>query len=191
MTAVFQSPSAPKPIAVRHQPLNADTWQLGEAVKILERIGEGPKPPSSSNARSPASIRAAVRSDSRRAPSGPQLRRDHVLAVVFVDELRRSSLRDTADGRRQVTNAIAVDRGAERDLGGDLVALGHGDLAHVVAEARNAHLLRFTPGGGSTAQAPMSSVHRRVLPVADYRLARACRMRVAMSRTRGRHGPIG
>src|SRR3712207_7801238 len=43
---------------------------------------------------------------------------------------------DGVDHGDQVVDAPGVHRHAEADLGLDLVALGHRDVAHVVAEAR-------------------------------------------------------
>ena len=39
--AVFQSPSPPKAIAIRHKPLRGDAGELAHAVQIFEVVGEG------------------------------------------------------------------------------------------------------------------------------------------------------
>ena len=46
-----------------------------------------------------------------------------------------SRVGDRVDGGDQVVDAVGVDRDAEAQLRLDLVALGHRDVAHVVAEA--------------------------------------------------------
>jgi hypothetical protein len=67
----------------------------------------------------------------------------------------------------QVAHAEAVDRIAELDLGLDLVALGHGHLAHVVAEAGDLQTARFVPSEGGACPDRQLLAHIRLLPVAD------------------------
>ena len=80
----------------------------------------------------------------------------------------------------EIAHAVAVDRVAEANLGLDFVAFGHGDLAHVVAEAgdleRVAHRARRQPRGP---RRPSSLCTSLVLPVADDHL-RASRSRLQM-----------
>ena len=71
----------------------------------------------------------------------------------------------------QVADAVAVDREAESRLRLDLVAVGDGDLAHVVAEPRDAEPVRLVPAGGGACPRSRGARPRRVLPVADDRLA--------------------
>ena len=68
--------------------------------------------------------------------AGAQLGRD-VVARRRTPSTRASTSRvgDRVDDRDQVVDAVGVDRDAEAQLGLDLVALGDGDVAHVVAEA--------------------------------------------------------
>ena len=71
----------------------------------------------------------------------------------------------------EVAEAVAVDGDAEAYLGLDLVALGDGDLAHVVAETRDLHAPHVVPCGGGAHPDAEPLADRRFLPVPDHHLA--------------------
>ena len=92
---------------------------------------------------------------------------------VFVAEPVDLGVGDLVLERHQVAEPVAVDRHAEANLGLDLVALGDGDLAHVVAEPRDLHVLRVVPGGGGAHPHAKLRVDRRLAPVPDDHFAAA------------------
>ena len=65
----------------------------------------------------------------------------------------------------------AVDGHAEPDLGLDLVALGVGNVTHVVAEAGHAQVLRLVPSAGRPSPGADPGGDPWILPVADDGLA--------------------
>ena len=71
----------------------------------------------------------------------------------------------------EIAHAVAVDGKAEPHFGRDLVALGDGDLAHVVAEAGELRALQIVPGPGGAHPGAQPILHLGVLPVADHDLA--------------------
>ena len=60
-----------------------------------------------------------------------------------------SSSGDRVDDRHEVVHAVGVHRDPEAQLGLDLVALGDGDVAHVVAEPGEPELAQLVPAEGS------------------------------------------
>ena len=80
------------------------------------------------------------------------------------------TIRGLVDGFDQVAHAVAVDRIAELDLRRDLVALGHRDLAHVVAEAAEFRALPVVPGRRRAGPGADARLHGGVLPIADDHL---------------------
>src|SRR5581483_12247847 len=60
---------------------------------------------------------------------------DGVELLVFGAELRDGGIADVVHRLHEVADAVVVDGETELRLGGNFVALGHGDVAHVVAEA--------------------------------------------------------
>ncbi len=85
--------------AVRHQPLRSLPEAGGQAVEILERVGDAPNPPVLRKPRSPASILAASRSDARRSPSGPSEGARSYASSVNRDELVDIRLSNTAESQ--------------------------------------------------------------------------------------------
>jgi hypothetical protein len=71
----------------------------------------------------------------------------------------------------QVAHAISVYAISQLSLGGNLVAFGYGDIAHVVAEARYFEMLRFVPADRSAG--PCGNLGNRILilPEADRNFA--------------------
>ncbi len=76
---------------------------------------------------------------------GPQLGRELVGLLVLVEQRLDLRSADRRDHVGQIADAVAVDREAEPDLRLDLVAFGDGDVAHVVAEARDPERLGLVP----------------------------------------------
>ena len=74
--------------------------------------------------------------------------RHGVEVEILLDELFGFLVGDGVDELQDVRHGIAVAGVAELDLGGDLVAFGHGHFAHVVADAGDLHGLGIGPCGG-------------------------------------------
>ncbi len=108
-------------------------------------------------------MRAASTSESRRAPPGRSSAASVVLLLVRRDERVDRVRRDRLRRLDQIADAVAVDREAELDLRLDLVAVGHGDVAHVVAEPGDMQRVRLVP----TARSPRPGAD----PLADRRVA--------------------
>ena len=64
----------------------------------------------------------------------PQLARHLVGVVVLLDQVVHLRLGHGLDDGDEVVDSVGVDRHAEAQFRLDLVAVGHGDVAHVVAE---------------------------------------------------------
>ena len=146
--------------------------QLLKAAEILERVGEGTEPAvrqegpqpdfdprSLAQFASPRRRRAGAR-----APGRTRRRRPSTRSSTASSGAARTASDRSAD-------RIAVDRDAETDLRLDLVALGVGDVAHVVAEAGDSQVVGLAPrtGGPRPRADPVRDV--RILPVSDDRLA--------------------
>ena len=105
-------------------------------------------PPASRTPRKPASMRAASRSDSRCSPPALSVGSELIGVFVLGDQPVDARVVHVADRRRQLADAVPVDRDAEANLRLDLVAVRARDLAHVVAEAGDAQRLRLMPAAG-------------------------------------------
>ena len=176
-------PLGAEAVAVAHQPLDGQTGQLREAVKILERVGEGREP--------------AVREEAAQAEldPGPVAQRI-VRAVAAGTELmrRRRTRRGTPRSARRPRRRsrltrrptrsptpIAVDAEAEPALSLDLVALGDRDLAHVVAEARDPAGLPVAPRARRSGPARRSRSWTRASLQWPTTTLRSSRIRAAMN----------
>ena len=118
------------------------------------------KPPSSRNGAGQARCgprRAAIGAARRSCRSGSAT----AYCVVVLGRTARRPRRRSAASTccDQVAQAVAVHRVAEANLGVDLVALGDGHLAHVVADAGDLGRLRVVPRGGGAAPVANSSLH--------------------------------
>src|ERR1700691_6236443 len=97
--------------------------------------------------------------------------RDRIAFSVFIDEDRNLGGGDLADARDEVADGVRVDAIAELSFGGNLVAIGDGDLAHVVAEAGNFKVLRLVPAGGGAGPCADLGYGLGIFPEADNDLA--------------------
>ena len=112
-----------------------------------------------------------------------QLRRD----LCSAPRIRRPASRlapsvTASTAADEVAHAVAVGREAELHLRRDLVAFGHGDLAHVVAEAAELRALPVVPGARGAHPGADAVLHLRVRPVADDDLAVEAHARVDETR---------
>ena len=118
------------------------------APRSSNEVVKAPKPPSSRNERRPSSIAAPSRSDWWRSAPGQQLVGDVVRLDVLGDEGVDIRVGRGIDRLDELVHAPRVDLHAEAQLGLGLVALGDGDVAHVVAEAGELERARRRPAGG-------------------------------------------
>ncbi len=159
-------------VAIGHEPLHRDAGQLLEPGEIFEAVGEGAeaagveKGPQGKFGSGGVSQRLAT------LAAGTQRRRHRVLPVVFGHEALDLGIGHVADAGGQFADAVAVDLNAEADLGLDLVALGDGDLPHVVAQAGDLQRSYFMQSGGGPLPGGQAILHLGVLPMADDDLAR-------------------
>ena len=99
--------------------------------------------------------------------AGAQIRAHRVGGFVLRDEGIDFSSADLIHHGDQIAEAESVDREAEFGLCRHLVALGDGDEAHIVTEARDLDMLRFLPGGGCPRPASDRPYHCQVAPMPD------------------------
>ena len=99
--------------------------------------------------------------------AGHETRHDVVQVEVLSDQVVDLRVGGGLDERRQVHHAPRVDLRTEDGLGLGLVALGHGDEAHVVAEAGDVHAPRGEPAGTGTTPVADPGGHGGVRCVAD------------------------
>jgi hypothetical protein len=71
----------------------------------------------------------------------------------------------------QISDAIPIHDLAQLDCGVEFVSLGHGNIPHVVPEARDSQLLSVVPSTGCAPPCAHLSVNIRIRPVADNDLA--------------------
>ena len=168
---VFQSPSAPKPKPSAISRCTARPGSCTRPCRSSNVVVNALKPPSVRKLRMPSSMRAPSRSDARLAPLFFSGARQRVGASYSATSASIARSLDVAHRRRQIADAVAVDREAEGDLRRHLVAFGHGDLAHVVAEARHLGALQVVPRPGHARPRADAVLHLAVAPVADDDLA--------------------
>ena len=117
-------------------------------------------------------MRAPSRSDSCRSPVAAQFVDDVVRVLVLADERVHIGVGDGLHRGHEIVDAVGVDGHAETHLGLDLVALGHRDVAHVVAET--GELQRTDLGQPARRTCPRRDPrrHQWIRHVAGDRLAR-------------------
>ena len=179
-------------VAVGHQPLHGQAGQLAQAAEVLEVGGEraeaaGVEEGAQARARSRRRS-AATRAVPRRAAARARRRRGPAYSATSAS---MSGVGRGVDGGDQVVDAPGVDLDPEDGLGLGLVALGDGDVAHVVAEPGQLQDRVAAHPAAARAQVPTRAVHRRVGDVPGDRLARRCRAGSGCSRTRGRRARPG
>src|SRR3712207_8066717 len=76
--------------------------------------------------------------------------------------LYRSGIARRIDLLDEIADPVAVDGVAEADLGGDLVALGHRDIAHIVAETGELRALEVVPAAGRSEEHTLNSSHANI-----------------------------
>ena len=151
---------AAETVALRHQILSRQTRQLLQAVQILEGIRKGP-----------AALTAQHPLDGDFLPgligNGLPVFRGK---IVFFQIRRHLGIdlifRNRGHFRRQITYRPGIDLPAEFQLGLDFIALGHGNISHIVSKTHDLHV----PGHGNANRRshPAAQPLRRgrVLPIA-------------------------
>ena len=145
-------------IASRHQTLRGQARQLRQAVQIFECCGESGEVAFLQELRQPELDPRRLAHRIMPIATGAQVRAHEVSRLVFRRQRVNLGIADLIYHRGQVAHTIAVHLVAELRLGRHLVAFSDRDIAHIVAEARHLHALRFRPCG------------RRPRPNADLRL---------------------
>ena len=111
-----------------------------------------------------------------------QFRRDRVQLLVFAGQGLRRAVGDGVHRLGEVADAIAVRGEAEFHLGGDLVALGDRDLAHIVAKAAEFRALPIVPGARGAHPGADAVLNFRVGPMAHDDFAGKTHARVDEAR---------
>ena len=149
-------------VAVGHQPLDGQAGKLAKATEVFEVGREGGEPTLGEELAEagldPGVVAQAVMPFAGRQ----QLRSDVVQVQVLGDELVHDGLLDCVDDRDEIVDTVGVHRGAEAELGLDLVAFGDGDVAHVVAEAGQSRGGQGGPTDGSVRPRRDTSDHVRI-----------------------------
>jgi len=161
----------PEAVAVGHEPLDREAGQLAQAVEVLERVGEGDGAAFGDERSQPDLLARAVAEAVRPRAARSELGGHVVLVEVLRHQPVRLGVADGVHRSREVADAPGVDAEAQPALRLDLVALGDGDLAHVVADADDAAIGPVVAGGRSTRPGPDLLLHRRVAPVPHDHLA--------------------
>ena len=132
-------------VALFHEALAGEAGELVEAVEVLERGGEGGE---IAVLEERAEADLLLGGGEERLLFGRALLRHGVEVEILLDEAFCFLVGHGVDELQHVRHGIAVAGVAELDLGGDLVAFGHGHFAHVVADAGDLHGLGIGPCGG-------------------------------------------
>ena len=154
-------------IALRHQVLRGQTGQLLHAVEVLERVGKG---------LAALAVHHLLHGDlfARLIADGVDIvRRKVILLAVDVHECVDLGLRDGVHLLDEIADGPGVDLPAELTLHLDLIALGDGDFAHVVAEAHDLQAAGEGDADGDLHPAGQTLLHVAVLPVTGNDLARS------------------
>ena len=134
-------------------------------MEVLERVRKRAEPAvGQETAQADLDPRSVAK---RRGPlaARPELGDDVVFVGVGLDQGVDLGIRRRVDTSNEVANAVAVDAEAEPALGLDLVAVSHGDLAHVLAEAGDPAGFPVMPGGCGPAPRADTLLDLRVGPV--------------------------
>ena len=133
-------------VAVGHEALGGNAGQLRQPVQILKRGGEALEI-AGLQKRAQAEFDAGGLAHGIVPGAAFAQISGHLVGVgVFLDQLVNGFGGNCVHGFDQVADAVAVDGVTELELGGHLVAFGHGHFAHVVAEPGELRALPVMPG---------------------------------------------
>ena len=158
-------------VALGHEALHREARQLLQRAEVLERRGEGAEAALLEERAQAELDRGAVAQRLVAVAALAQLGHDLVELLVLGDE--RVDVGVGCRGHRlgELVDAPRVDLHAEAQLGLGLVALGDGDVAHVVAEAGELQAAGCREAGRGALPRAELGLHARVGRVADDRLA--------------------
>jgi hypothetical protein len=103
--------------------------------------------------------------------TAPKLSCDGVARFVFRRQVVDVRVCHGVYGVHEVIDAVRVDRDTETQLSFNLVALGNGDIAHIVAEPSYLHAAEGGVADGGLGPHPDAFPHRRVRHVSRDSLA--------------------
>ena len=139
--------------------------------------------------RRPSSIFAASRKTPALVSGRTQRLGDRVGAIIFRDELFGFRIAYFANETDQIADAVTIHRVAQANLRFDFISLGHCDVAHVVAEARDSQVLRVVPRASRSRPDSDLRLNTGIAPGADDNFSRephACRNMSILAVTVGR-----
>lgn len=148
--------------------LAGDARQLAHTVQVLESIGK---------CLAPFGVQHFLHGDFLAGLVAHGLDKVRVLAgkivggAVFIHQGVNFRIGHGVHRVHQLSHGPSVDLPAELCLHFDLVALGHGDLAHIVAETHDLQFSRVRHAHGGTHPVAQALLHVLVLPVARNDLA--------------------
>ena len=171
-----------KAVTIRHQPLRSEPRKLPKPMQVLEGRREAVEPASLEERAQSELEPGAVKERLVTLAASAQFGRDLVSLLVFAGQGLRFPVRNGADRVRQFADAIAVGGEAELHLGRHLVAFGHRDLAHVVAEAAEFRTLPVVPCARGPHPGADPILNLRVRPMADDHLTAEPHARVDEAR---------
>ena len=99
------------------------------------------------------------------------LQKDVVSAVIFLNQRVHIALRHGVHVFHRVVHAVMVDLPAELNLRFHLVAFGHGNVVHVVADAADSDVRGLHHADGRSHPASQRILHGGICPVAHDHLA--------------------
>ena len=103
---------------------------------------------------------------------------DRIEFLIRGDQIGNRLVGDSIDLGDEIADAVAVNLEAEFDLGSDFIALGDGNITHVVAKAGKLGALPVVPGMGGTHPSGDAILDLGVGPVADHHFAAETEARV-------------
>ena len=152
-------------VALGHQVLAGKARQLLHAVEVLEVVGEG---------KAALRVQHLLHGDlfpGLVAHGGDVVGGEVVLGAVLLHQRVDLRFGHCVHFLHQTAHRPGVHLPAQLHLGLHLVALGHGNLPHVVAEAHDLQFLADGHAHGGAHPATQPVLHRLVLPVAGDDLA--------------------
>ncbi len=159
-------------VAVGHEPLGADAGQLSQATEVLEGVHEGHRAVRGEEGAQAQLDAGRIAQRGTPLATGTQRRHHRVGLVVLGAEALHLGVGDLVHDRHQLVDRVGVAGRAQARLHLDLVAVGVGHLAHVVAEADDPQPAGLVGARGGAHPGPDAGLHGGVLPVARDDLAR-------------------